>query len=389
MTIEEAVEPTDPRGRTTAVPDRWQWREEALATERTARIVWAHLAEPRDAKAKALIDSVGHCDALQAVMQYPTRLENFAARLEALDLVEQLRRVERLGARLLPGDDEWPTGLDDLPEVPHAIFALGGGDLAATCRRSVALVGARAATHYGQRTAAEIALGLGTRGFSVVSGGAFGIDAAAHRGALAGDAGTVCVVAGGVDRVYPTAHDALFSAIRAEGVIVSEMPIGYAPMRQRFLHRNRLIAALAPGTVVVEAGLRSGSLSTARRAEELQRVVGAVPGPITSAASAGCHDLVREGVAVLVTGADDVVELVGSYGSTCTTRDSVAPLVRPEDAVGPEARAVWDALPVRRAAQIEQVARTCGRPAREVMSALGELSAAGLAVKDGGGWRKA
>ena len=160
-------------------------------------------------------------------------------------------------------------------------------------------------------------------------------------------------------------------------------------MRQRFLHRNRLIAALAPGTVVVEAGLRSGSLSTARRAEELNRVVGAVPGPVTSAASAGCHELVRDGVAVLVTGAEDVMELVGSYGPRATTRDTLPVLARPEDAVGPRARLVWDALPLREPTSLERVARTAGRPEREVVSALGELLAAGLAAREDGGWRKA
>lgn len=360
------------------------------AGERAARLVWAHIAEPRDPKAHALVDTLGHEEALSAVEESPDKWENFTTRLRALDLDEQRRRLDVVGARVLvPGDEEWPTGLDELPETPHALFVIGEGDLACAAERSVALVGARAATHYGQRIAAQIALGVGAHGVSVVSGGAFGIDAAAHRGALAGDADTVCVVAGGVDRVYPTAHEELFARVRERGVIVSEMPLGFAPMRQRFLHRNRLIAALAPGTVVVEAGLRSGSLSTARRAEELNRVVGAVPGPVTSAASAGCHELVRDGVAVLVTGAEDVMELVGSYGPRATTRDTLPVLARPEDAVGPRARLVWDALPLREPTSLERVARTAGRPEREVVSALGELLAAGLAAREDGGWRKA
>lgn len=358
--------------------------------ERTARLVWAHIAEPRDAKARALIDSLGYEAALGEVETDPRRWENFAARLAALDIDEQRRRLDLVGVRVVvPGDDEWPESLDELAEVPHTLFVVGDGHLATAAERSVALVGARAATHYGQRMAAQLALGVGAHGVSVVSGGAFGIDAAAHRGALAGDAETICVVAGGVDRVYPSAHEELFARIRERGVIVSEMPLGFAPMRQRFLHRNRIIAALAPGTVVVEAGLRSGSLSTARRAEELNRVVGAVPGPVTSAASAGCHELVRDGVAVLVTGADDVMELVGSYGPRATTRDTLPTLVRPEDAVGPRARLVWDALPVRDPASIEQVARTAGRPEREVVAALGELLVAKLAARENGGWRKA
>lgn len=366
------------------------WRELVTRDERLARITWAHIAEPRDPKAHALIEAVGYCEALTAVETRGELLPNFAARLEKLDLPEQLRRLDRLGARVVvPGDAQWPERLEDLPQVPHALFALGDGDLRASCENSVALVGARAATHYGQRVAAEIALGVGNQGVSVVSGGAFGIDAAAHRGALAGDATTVCVVAGGVDRVYPSAHEALFGAIRERGVIVSEMPLGFAPMRQRFLHRNRIIAALTPGTVVVEAGLRSGALSTARRAEEIQRVVAAVPGPVTSAASAGCHELVRDGVAVLVTGADDVLELVASYGATQTTKDTLPALIKPEDAVGARARAVWDALPVRQGAPLEHVATTCGRAPQEVLAALGELLAAGLAERVDGAWRKA
>lgn len=358
--------------------------------EREARFTWAHLAEPRDAKAVALIAQEGHASALDAVRATPERWPNFAARLGALDLDEQRRRVALIGARVLvPGDDEWPEGVDDLAEPPHALFVTGRGHLATITERSVALVGARAATHYGNRAAAEIALGVGGEGISVISGGAYGIDAAAHRGALAGDAETVCVVAGGVDRVYPSGHESMIAAVKESGVVVSEMPIGFAPMRQRFLHRNRIIAALAPGTVVVEAGLRSGSLSTARRAEELNRVVGAVPGAVTSATSAGCHELIREGAAVLVTGADDVLELIGSYGVRATTSDSLPALVRPEDAVGLVARAVWDALPVRRASQVEDIARAAGRPPREVLPALGELLAAGLALRENGGWRKA
>lgn len=365
------------------------WRELINRDERLARITWAHIAEPRDPKAHGLINAMGFCEALTAVGMHPDRLPNFATRLEKLDLPEQLRRLERVGARILvPGDGEWPERIDDLFEVPHALFVTGDGDLREACEKSVALVGARAATYYGQRVAAEIALGVGNRGVTVVSGGAFGIDAAAHRGALAGDASTVCVVAGGVDRVYPSAHESLFGAIRERGVVVSEMPLGCAPMRQRFLHRNRLIAALTPGTVVVEAGLRSGALSTARRAEELQRVVAAVPGPVTSAASAGCHELVRDGAAVLVTGTDDVLELVAGYGATQTTKDTLPALVKPEDAVGANARAVWDALPVRQGATLEQVATACGRAPREVLTALGELLAAGLAVRSDGLWRK-
>lgn len=365
------------------------WRVRVSEHESLARIAWSYLAEPRDPKASELIAMHGFPRAVEQVLRHPTKWPTFTSRLEALDLPAELARMKALGVHLLtPTSKEWPSGLDDLPEPPHCLFVRGSAQLRTLCERSAAVVGARAATPYGESAASEIAAGLVTRGFTIISGGAFGIDAAAHRGALAGQGMTICVVAGGVDVTYPRAHDALFNAIRTQGAIVSEMPLGAAPMRQRFLHRNRLIAALAPGTVVVEAGLRSGSLSTARRAEELNRLVGAVPGPITSPSSAGCHELIRDGGACLVTGAADIAELLGDYGEVLTTADEREIPVTAIDAMSPIARLVWDALPLRAPAPVENVARVSGHGATQVIAALGELELAGLAERAPGGWRK-
>ena len=215
---------------------------------------------------------------------------------------------------LVPGDDGWPDGVDRLAHPPYCLYVRGDADLAALTERSVAVVGSRAASEYGLRVAGDLADGLVARGWTVVSGAAYGIDAAAHRAALAADGPTVAVLACGADRAYPATHRGLLDAVARTGAVVSEVPPGCAPYRSRFLARNRLIAALARATVVVEASLRSGSLTTAREARLLHLPVGAVPGPVTSMASAGCHALVRETDAVLVTDAGEVAELAGHIG---------------------------------------------------------------------------
>ena len=209
--------------------------------------------------------------------------------------------AERVGARfVVPGGSEWPRQLDDLGlEAPLGLWVCGAGDMRLLALRSVAIVGARAATAYGESVARELGAHLSDGGWLTVSGGAFGIDAAAHRGALAAGGATACILAGGVDVPYPRSHVELLAVIRERGVLISETPLGGAAMRHRFLTRNRIIAALSRGTVVVEAAVRSGGLTTARRARDLRRVVMAVPGPVTSPMSAGCHRLIREGDALI------------------------------------------------------------------------------------------
>jgi len=284
---------------------------------------------------------------------------------------------------VIPGDPHWPAGLDDLGAAsPHALWLRGSLDAAQP--RSVALVGARACTPYGQRVACELADGLAARGAVVVSGGAYGIDAAAHRGALATGV-TWAVLAGGLDRDYPVAHRALFAQIVADGgALLGEAPPGAVPARHRFLQRNRLIAAVTCGTVVVEAAWRSGALSTANHAAALLRPVGAVPGPVTSAASAGCHRLLREGTAVCVADVAEVLELVGPLAARPAAEPVVTTVL---DGLGGQARTVHDALSVRTTSTTAELVARTGLATGAVRAALGRLDVAALVVREGEGWR--
>ncbi len=392
-----------------------------------AAAAWSRIAEPGDLVAGALVSRLGAGPALAWVLDAardPGRAlrgpvlevplpdgsggsggtgtprgarERLAAavgrwvpRLENLDPRRELHVLARHGGALLtPDDPRWPGALGDLgPAAPFALWVRGQHDLAALATRSVAVVGARAATSYGEHVATRLATGLVERGFTVVSGGAYGIDAAAHRGAVAAGGPTVALLAGGVDRFYPQGnHDLLRRVVEDAGAVVSEVPPGSAPFRQRFLARNRLIAAMSRATVVVEAAWRSGALSTARRAAELLRPVGAVPGPVTSMASGGCHVLLRDGLATCVTDADEVAELAGDLG------DDAAPARqghhRPVDDLDDVGRRLWDALPLRSPAPLEAVARTAGLAPGEALAGLGGLLLAGLAVQRDGGWRRA
>lgn len=365
-----------------------------VVDERSARCAWARLAEPLDSVALSLIDSVGYEDAFDIVRRGgrgPSGkvVDRFTARLDQLDLERDAAIADRLDARLLvPGDPEWPEALDDLEVPPWALWVRGPVDLATVPTRSVAIVGARSSTAYGNHVSAEIAAGTGARGFTIVSGAAFGIDAAAHRAALAGEAPTVAVLAGGVERPYPSAHAQLLSEIARTGAVVSEVPPGSAPTRSRFLARNRLIAALATGTVVVEAGLRSGARHTLRAAAELGRPVGAVPGPVTSTVSAGCHEAIRDQIATLVTDSAEVIDLLGQIGT-----DDLAPVKRGprrvEDDLDPLPRQVWGTLAPFRSKTVEEITVQAGLSAAEVMGALGELQGRGLAELRLDGWGRA
>jgi DNA processing protein len=358
--------------------------------ERAARAALTRLAEPGDAWLGRAVAGLGAAEVLDRVRSARAgedeRLAHYRVRLPALAADSGL--AARAGARVVvPGDDEWPTALEDLGDrVPIALWVAGDGNLADAARRSVSVVGARACTAYGEHVAGELAAALGDRGWTVVSGGAYGIDAAAHRGALAVEAPTVAVLACGVDVPYPAAHDGLLRAIRAHGVVVSELPPGSRPTRRRFLDRNRVIAALGRGTVVVEAATRSGAKNTAGQADELSRPVMAVPGPVTSAASAGCHELIRARGAALVTGAADVLDLVGDL--VADAQDLRRGETRPHDSLDPVTLRVLEALPLRRRAGADSVGRVAGLDAPTVLRALGLLAATGLAEAYEGRWRR-
>jgi DNA processing protein len=233
--------------------------------------------------------------------------------------------------------------------------------------------------------AAEFGIGLSEAGWTVVSGGAYGVDGAAHRGALAADSPTVVVLACGVDIAYPRGHLDLFTAVRDQGVVVSECPPGVHPTRARFLIRNRLIAALSRGTVVVEAALRSGALNTATHALALNRHLAAVPGPVTSVMSAGCHRLLRERKAVCVATPEEMIDLVGVLGDDLSPSPR-SPVV-PRDALNEVTSKVLDAVPSRGGAGPASIALAAGVPLDAALSSLGGLAAAGYVERVDKGWR--
>lgn len=364
------------------------------------------------------VEQVGPVQAARAVRDgdAPDRVMAAAAsRREVADPHGDLEVAERHGIRLLcPESHAWPhfalVALQRLGErrllefnagdvarresgervPPIALWVKGGGELSTAATRSIAIVGARASTAYGEHVTAEFGYGLARDGVAVVSGGAHGIDATAHRSALTAEGETVLVSAGGLDRSYPPANAALFDAIADSGLLVSESPPGSAPQRHRFLSRNRLIAAFGTGTLVVEATLRSGAANTAAHAAAMGRPVMAVPGPVTSPMSAGCHALLRDRSAVLVTRTADALAVVGAIGEGIVDAGGDPSIgdVRDElDALDPVARRVFDALPARRRATPDQLALRGGMSAIDVLRALPILDMAGLLEEADGGYR--
>lgn len=344
------------------------------------------------------------------------------ARRDSVDPVADLEAAERYGIELVvPESDRWPhfafaalertalartaryragdTTHSESGELmpPLALWARGVLDLGSLGVRSVGIVGSRAATQYGELVTAELGYTLAGRDVTVVSGGAYGIDAAAHRAALAAGGPTVLVSAGGLDRPYPPGNAALFGRVGESGLLLSESPPGCAPARRRFLTRNRLIAALSTGTVVVEAAARSGAINTAKHCVGLGRPLMAVPGPVTSPMSTGCHALLSRGddPAVLVSTADDVLGVVGGIGEgtqPAPARDPKLPMsdVRAElDRLDVTARRVFDGLLARRFARPDEIAARSGVAVLEVIRALPTLDLAGLIESSDAGYRVA
>lgn len=319
-------------------------------------------------------------------------LRRWAARSADCDAERDLRVMATLGGRLvIPGDTEWPASLHDLwLQAPLGLWVRGAPPLADALEGSIAIVGARAASPYGTGIARDFAFRCVAEGRAVVSGGAFGIDAAAHAAALLGrnphgtGASTVAFMAGGVDRPYPRAHADLLDDIARHGLLISETAPGMAPMRHRFLQRNRLIAAASVATVVVEAGWRSGALNTAHHAADLGRDLGAVPGSIHSATSAGCHRLIRDSGAVCVTSFEDVLAMVEPLAA------AEEPDVPSRDGDGLDGAplAVFDALPWSGGADVASIAKAAGLTVADVMPILASLELEGRAERGDGGWRK-
>lgn len=368
-------------------------------SERLARVALSRLSEPGDVRLGAVVAELGArrvYDLLREEQDVAGVYTDVAARLRGLDPEQELRDAEAQGIRFLcPEDPEWPAGLGDLDHAeplqqrggaPLGLWVKGSLRLDDVCRRAAAVVGSRSATTYGVGVASSVAAHLAEHGMTVVSGAAFGIDQAAHRGALAARGVTVAVLACGVDRAYPSAHRNLLDYIADTGLVISELPPGCAPTRVRFLSRNRLIAALAQGTVVVEAAARSGALNTANWTTRLNRVLMGVPGPVTSAPSEGVHELIRSRGAALVTRGEDVLELLSPSGSFLS--EPVRGPVVAEDVLSGRERQVLDAVPVMRPAGAQSVARTAGVAVRDVPAAMARLQRLGLVEQTPAGWRR-
>jgi DNA processing protein len=360
---------------------------------------WAYLsrvAEPPCAELATLVRRVGPVEAADRVRRGLVD-DDVARHTEARRGIDRaaadLELLASRGGRLItPDGDEWPLlafAAFGAAEVkpgggpPMLLWAMGPERLDEVAQRAAAVVGTRASTVYGEHVAADLAAGLVEHDVAVVSGGAYGIDGAAHRAALNCDGITVAVLAGGLDVLYPAGHSSLLHRIGQRGLLFTEYPPGIRPARHRFLTRNRLVAAIAGAAVVVEAGLRSGAANTAAWARALGRVVAAVPGPVTSSASAGCHALLRNG-AELVTRADDIVEFVGHVGELAPDEPHPTTVL---DGLGDAARRVHEALPGRGAASVDEIAVASGLVPEQVLGPLAILEVAGLARRDDGRWR--
>ncbi len=370
------------------------------SAERLARVTLSRAGEPGHPALADAVHELGAVTVLAGLRDQADRDElgaDLAQRLASVDPARELSKAADAGLRfVVPGDDEWPSSLDDLVRAPHlherggvpiGLWCRGVLRLDEACEQSVAVVGSRSATSYGGQVAAGIGATLAREGWTTVSGAAFGIDHAAHRGSLAAGGMTVAVLACGADRAYPVAHRDLLDYVADKGLVVSEAAPGCAPTRVRFLARNRLIAALARGTVVVEAAVRSGALNTASWTSGLGRVLMGVPGPVSSAPSAGVHQLLRSRDALLVTSGEEVLEAVGPIG-TFVLHDPRAP-EGPRDRLAPRERQVLDAVPKLAGVESAAIARTAGLAHGRTKEALVLLHRAGLVEHSLGRWRLA
>jgi DNA processing protein len=374
-----------------------------MSTDLLARVALTMVAEPGNRVVWSMVEQDGAAVTLERLLGGDVPDSGLRAAVLARSAAGDprrlaevaLRRGERLGARVLvPADEEWPAGVAALATLeldaggrinqdtrpPLCVWVRGGWPLGPALEKSVAIVGARAATSYGVHVTTEVAFGLAERGWTVVSGGAFGIDAAAHQAALAGGGLTIAVLACGVDRPYPAGNTGLLEQIAESGLLISEWPPGADPLRHRFLIRNRVIAAATRGCVVVEAAARSGAAQTMNRVLSLNRVAMVVPGPVTSAMSVGCHEILRTNPqARLVTGLPHVLDEVGQIGEYLIE----APRGREHrrDTLDEDSALVLEAVPLRGTTTPDELAAKAGLAVRTVLRRLSLLELAGLIVR--------
>ncbi|KAA8885211.1 DNA-protecting protein DprA [Nocardia colli] len=363
------------------------------------RLAWVYLSRVVAgpcAALSALIESVGVIEAARAVREceLPQSLRGPTEQRRGTDsAARDLELIERIGGRVVtPDDPEWPAwrllgltqldaGRDRDGAVPLVLWVRGPRSLLESSDRALAVVGARCSTGYGNQVTGEIASDLAAQGWTIVSGAAFGIDGMAHRAALAVGGSTIAVLACGVDRPYPAEHDRLLAEIAETGLVVSEYPPGTTAHKHQFLARNRLVAALADGVLVVEAGLRSGARNTVKWARRLGRPALAVPGPVTSAASVGCHRMIREGEALLVTRAAEVIDEAGPL--RLPLPDSAG---GPEDSLSGDEALVFAALPKIGSRTPRELAQQSGLTLHAVRAALPALELAEFVGTNEGGW---
>ena len=376
-----------------------------------SRSAWSVICEPGDGFAGFIVSKIGAAAALEAEVQgLPSKhlkskmlaagvseieLDAFGvfekAHAEArerwksrisLELIRvALFKIAKVGGFVMtPIDPNWPKQLSDLGlHSPFALWVRGSSSALGKLERSVSIVGSRGATAYGEFATDTMVSALVPRGFSVVSGGAYGIDGIAHRSTLALRGNTVAVMAGGLDKFYPSGNSDLLRRVSQTGAVISEVPPGTSPSKWRFLQRNRLISALGQSTLVIEANWRSGALNTVSHCERLERPIYAVPGPITSPKSAGTNKLIAEDRAQLVVDGDDLLERLGE-----TNREAIQ---KELDGLGAIEKRVFDALGYD-VLEIAEICSSAGLTRDEARFGLSNLELEGLVLRRDSAWTK-
>lgn len=363
--------------------------------ERLARAGLCSLMCHADADLGSLVAEHG-AEQVWAGLIASERQTGLAGRSKRVGLSALAEATSASGSRfVIPGDDEWPREVDALATSgcvggmggpPFGLWLRGPGELPEWLGAAVALVGSRACSDYGTMAATDLAYELAADGWTIVSGGAYGIDAAAHRAALNAGGRTIAVLANGIDLAYPRGNAALLDRVAAHGLIATELPPGAGPTRPGFLARNRLIAAFAAGTVVVEASARSGARNTANWASSLGRSLMAVPGSIASAGSVTPHRLIRDGEATLVASLPDVAAVLAPVG--CGPQLATGGEPRPLDSLSATELAVRECLPARGTRSAGEISLLTGIDMPTCLATLGQLSAkCWVQVTEDGSWK--
>ena len=362
---------------------------EIPACDRDAFFTLSHLCEPADAVVSAALEGSSPQRVIERLLVGDLKeksREFIADRFTKFSLEREFDFCESINARFITrGEIGWPRQLADLDETePWTIWSLGSADFRVACLRSIAIVGTRDLTPYGRGIAREWAGEIARNGPTVLSGGAIGIDISAHKGALSVRKPTVCVLAGGVHARYPASNEHVFSEIMESGILISESPPRDSPRRQRFLTRNRLIAALTQVTLIVEASRRSGSASTAGHAHALGRTVLGVPGSVHSAQSEGIHNLIAAGTAILVTSVDDVLR----HFSIAIPDEQIPSAIIDWRSLPQRELDVWESIPRRGEMRLEEIVSKAQWHVSEVMASLTELTLMGMVTSDGISWKR-